>query len=355
MSPKGFAILAIVAAVSVVGAGVAVKMQPDYGGSKEAGTKVFPNLMERVDLVARIQVVHPEKTLNMKRQGDGWLLAEADDYPATTKNVNKFLLDLAQLTLYEPKTKSKDLWEKLWVDDPQRKGGQAKHVTLFDKDGKIIQEVIVGRTKYDVDGSTTGGAYIRRANEDQAWLAKGDIDANYEPRNMFERAFMDMNVKRVKKVVLRHPNGEEIRISKDDPAAEHYKVDNLPAGRKLRSEFEPDDIGTVFAGFRVDDVVKAEKKVFPADQTTVAEYETFDGMTIKARLYIEGEVHWMTFEAGTLPGIAPAEAGKDDPVKDAETINKNAKGWAYDISSYRVTALKKKMADMLAEEPKAGS
>ena len=70
MSPKAFFILAVTALVSVVGAGLAVSLQPEYRSSREIGTKVFPNLMDRVDSVARIEIIHPEKTLNVRRQGD---------------------------------------------------------------------------------------------------------------------------------------------------------------------------------------------------------------------------------------------------------------------------------------------
>lgn len=353
MSPKAFLILAVVALVSVVGAGLAVSLQPQYQSSREVGNKVFPNLMDRVDSVARIEIIHPEKTLNVRRQGSEWVLAEADDYPAQSKTVNKALLNLAQLELYDPKTATPELFEKLWVDDPHRKGGQAKQVTLFDADGKVIQQVVVGRTKFAVEGSTGGGVYLRRPNENQSWLAKGDLDIAYEPRDWFDRAFMEVDSKRFKRISIRHPDGGEIRIVKADPKAEHFGIENLPQGRKLKSESEADDYALVFSGFRVDDVVAAAKKPFPPGQTLEANFETFDGLTVKARLYVEDKVHWMTFEAATAPGATPAEAGKVDPVKDAETINANAKGWVYDISDYRTSALKKRLQDML--EPKAGS
>jgi hypothetical protein len=160
MNPKGFLILVVAAALSVAAAAIAIGTAPQYAATAEVGEKVFPNLMEKVDNVARIKIVHPEKTVNIMRQGAGWVLAEADDYPAETKRLGKALLGLAQLELFEPKTRLKERYKELWVGDPQKKGGQAKLVTLFDKDDKVINKIIVGRTKFDVEGSEGGGGSI---------------------------------------------------------------------------------------------------------------------------------------------------------------------------------------------------
>jgi hypothetical protein len=350
MNPKAFAALAVVAVVAVGAAAAALYVQPNYGGTQGAGSKIFPNLMDRVDSVYSIEVIHPEKTVHVNRKGDGWFIKEADDYPAMTKKVSKTLLDLAQLELYTPMTSLPERWEKLWVDDPTRKGGQAKQITLFDKDGKPIAQAIAGRNKFSVEGSSTGGLFIRRANENQSWLAKGSLDVNYEPRDWFDRAFMELQANRFKRIVVRHPGGEEIVVSKAEKGQPNYVIENLPAGRQMRSTAEADDYATTFSGFRVDDVVSAANKQLPADKTITADYETFDGLTVKTRLYIEDKVHWVTFEAVAAPNAQANEADKIDPVKDAEQINQAAKGWVFDVSDYRLSALKKTMETMLQEK-----
>jgi hypothetical protein len=354
MSPKGFLALVVAAAVSVAAAVIAVTGEPDYAGTADAGTAVFPDLMEKVDAVARIEVVHPEKTVNIKREGAGWVVVEADNFPAVTQRVGKALLDLARLELFEPKTRLADRHKELWVGDPQEKGGQAKLVTLYDKDEAVIDRIIVGRTKFDVEGSDKGGVYLRRPDDEQSWLARGELDIAYEPRDWFDRAFLDFNVKRIKTVVLRHPDGEEIRISKASPDDENFVLDNMPEGKKLKTEFEVNDIGTVFAGFRVDDVKLGSKEEFPPDQTITAEYTTFDGLRLHASLYVKDGVHWMKFKVSTLPDAKASEAGNVDPVKDAEAIRPKIDGWAWDVSDYRVSALKRRLKDVL-DDVKTGS
>ncbi len=349
MNPKGFLILVVAAALSVAAAAIAIGTAPQYAATAEVGKKVFPNLMEKVDNVARIKIVHPEKTLNIKRQGAGWVLAEADDYPAESKRLGKALLGLAQLELFETKTRLKERYKELWVGDPQEKGGQAKLVTLYDKDDKVINEIIVGRTKFDVEGSETGGVYLRRPDEEQSWVAKGELDIAYEQRDWYDRAFLDFDHKRFKKIVIRHPGGVVVTVSKPDSKAEHFVLDNMPAGKKLKSEFEVDDIATVFAGFRVDDVKKGSKEIFPADKTITAQYTTFDGLKIDVALYVKDGVHWMKFKLATLPGAEAAEAGKVNPMKDVERITPKIDGWVYDVSDYRVSALKKTLKDVLVD------
>jgi hypothetical protein len=349
MNPRGFLILVVATVVSIAAAAIAVVTAPQYASTAEVGRKVFPDLMEKVDNVARIEIVHPEKTLNIKRQGASWNLAEADNYPAETKRLGKALLGLAQLELFEPKTRLKERYKELWVGDPQKKGGQAKLVTLFDKDGKIIDKIIIGRTKFDVEGSDAGGVYLRRPDEEQSWVAKGELDIGYEQRDWYDRAFLDFDYKRFKNIVIRHPGGEVISVSKPDIKAEHFVLDNMPAGKKLKSEFEVDDIATVFAGFRVDDVKKGDKETFPADKTITAEYMTFDGLKVDVALYVKEGVHWMKFKLTTLPGAAASEAGKVDPIKDVERITPKIDGWIYDVSDYRVSALKKTLKDVLVD------
>ena len=191
---------------------------------------------------------------------------------------------------------------------------------------------------------------MRRVNEDQSWLAKGSLDVNYEWRDWFDRAFMELDSKRFSKIHVRHPGGEEISLVKAKPEDEHFVIQNLPAGRTAKSLFEADDYATTFAGFRVDDVVSAKNKEMPADKTIVADYDTFDGMHLTVRLFIDNGVHWTTFEASTAPGITASEGAKVDPVKDAQAINDHAKGWVFDVSDYRLSAIKKHLNDMLAEK-----
>src|SRR5260370_523543 len=76
---------------------------------------------------------------------------------------------MADLTLVEPKTQKADLYPRLDVEEPGK--GKSTQVSVKDKSGATLAELIVGKRRSDRLGAGNDCVYLRKADNPQAWLA----------------------------------------------------------------------------------------------------------------------------------------------------------------------------------------
>ena len=142
----------------------------------------------------------------------------------------------------------------------------------------------------------------------------------------------------------RHPDGETVNISKPTEKAEDFKIDNMPAGKKLISQAELGSAGRALNNFQLNDVRKDDTP-FDAAATVTTDFTTFDGLSIKTMVAKQDGAYWLKVQASGTAGEATEKAA---------AITARTKGWAYQISEYAASNLTKRFKD-LVEDAKAGS
>src|SRR5260370_10668448 len=80
---------------------------------------------------------------------------------------------MADLTLVEPKTQKADLYPRLDVEEPGK--GKSTLVSVKDKSGATLAELIVGKRRYDRLGAGNDGGDLRKPDDPPAWLARGSV------------------------------------------------------------------------------------------------------------------------------------------------------------------------------------
>ena len=352
MSPKSFIALSVATAVGVAAAAFAVTRDRGFVPVAGAGEIVFPGLIDRVNDVASMVVELPGGRLTVERGKNGWMVKENDDYPARTVKVRQVILALADLKLVEPKTRNKDKFAKLELQDPEVKGASSKRVKLFDGAGKPMADVILGRRRQTLPGTTMGGVYLRRPGDDQTWLAAGGPEVADERRDWLERKIVDVDGGRVRKVIIRHPDGETLTISKPNPEAKDFVLDNIPEGKKLISQPGVNYVGDGLRDLLLDDVKKSSDS-FDAQATVTADIVTFDGLAVQVLVSKRDGKHWIRLDASAADPQGKNKDGK--PIADeAKEIIARASGWTYQISDYAASNLNKRFHN-LVEDKKSGS
>ena len=152
MSPKAFAALFIITAVTLVAAGFMTAQDRDFRAAEGVGEKVFPRLLDRVNDTASLVIDHAQGRITLRRGADGWTMKEKLDYPARVVKIKRAILGLAQLKLAEPKTKAPEKFSKLELRDPGSAGAKSRLTTLFDNDGALLAEIIVGKQRHGPTG-----------------------------------------------------------------------------------------------------------------------------------------------------------------------------------------------------------
>lgn len=339
--------------VAVLLAAVAVWQRASTGEPDFKPERMFPALEAGVNAVASIQVETKGASFNVVRSAsNAWKLPDKENYPADVATVLKIALGLAELELVEMRTARPDWHERLGLGLP-KKGGSGTLVTLKDAKGEVLASLIAGTS---VDGASSGGRqaiYVRGANQDQTYVARGNFSVPADQTRWLNKAFVDLARDRVKMVAMRPFKGRAYSVTRATPQEENFRiVEAIPAGRVLRTETEANGVGNALLGLSFDDVAPQSKFDFSA--AARAAFVSFDGLSLSISLIEKDRDFWMTVNAVATPQpAAPRPPGSSPPAlkpdvgREAVEINQAMGGWAYKIPRYKGALLTAPFDDLL--------
>jgi Domain of unknown function (DUF4340) len=313
----------------------------DRGVSRAVpGERAVPALAAELGEVASVGIKRSALTLTFVRDGDRWLVAEKGNYAAAAGKVRQIVLAMADMTLVEPKTQKADLYQRLEVDEPGK--GKSTLVTIKDKSGRELAELIIGKRRYDRLGAGNDGVYVRKPGDAEAWLARGSLEFSDQLSSWLDRRILDISQKRIAKVVLTQPDGTRLVVTRAAPDAT-FTVEDAPADAKFKSETSTGEPALALETLDLDDVKPVAELPVPDKDLVTGSFTTFDGLSVDVRLFDRDDAHWVAVSAA---GSGAAEA-------EAKELADKTSRWTYAIPSYKATQLKMKLSDLL--EPAKGS
>lgn len=372
MNNKSFLVLAGVTAAAVIVAAVLVARQPSLQGADVSGELVFPKLLNDINRLKTVVVKSKEGTYTLDWNGQAWTFRERDGYAADDKKINEMLLRIARMQKLEGKTALESRYDRLDVQAPDAKDSRAKQVTILDKDGKPLADLVIGKRKFTL-GAKEGGTYIRVPGDAQAWLALGEVNPGEKARDWLKRDIADIKDKDIKRVTVTHPNGEKVVAAKTKPEDTSFKIQGIPAGKEPATDFVADEFGRVLTAMLLDDVKKAADVKLPPDKTIKAEFEGFAGFKVYVDLAEVDGKNWVKVRAdytaaapapaaktttpppsaAAAPDAAPNAEAAVDWAKTVADLNARTDGWVFEVPAYEVAPLKKRMAEVTKKaEPK---
>ena len=154
------------------------------------------------------------------------------------------LVKLAQAELVEGKTRNKDRYALLELEDPAGKDAKSRLVRLLDDKGDPLAEAIVGKKRFDAFGASKGGTYVRKPGDD------ADLAQQRRPRCLARRARLGAAEpcstsaarRKIAKVTVEIPGEEPLVIARDAADARKYALVGIPDGKKLKEGAGLDDI-----------------------------------------------------------------------------------------------------------------
>jgi len=324
----GAAILTIAAAVLLTPSTNA----PPPAGSAELA---FPNLAQRLQGAARIEVKRNADGLVVQRVGETWVLPERSNYPARPDRVRELLTGLTELRLTEPRTANPELLDRLGVNDPSQAGSTAARVSVLNAQGAPIAELIVGRRRVRTQGNAPEAAFIRRAGENQAWLAEGRLPIDGDASLWLDRGIAAIPRDRVLRVAIRRPDAPALDLARAGEVDAPLRVTD-PAETPPLDETSLDEIGRAFESLTFIEVTA--DTVAHGTDVGEARFTLTDNLTLVARISRDGDAIWARFAA----------EGDDE----ATRLNARWRGWAFQIGQWKEKAFVPLLADLRrAEEP----
>lgn len=382
-----------------VGTAVAVALALWAGSTRgptddaaQVGQPLVEGLRESINDVTQLRIVEAgdKPAVTLQRGQDGWIVAERGGYPADIAKVRETLIKFAEATLVEAKTANPERHAVLGVEDVAQADAKGLRVDL---DGKRAARIVVG-----VYSSQGNGSFVRRNDEAQSWLAKGNLVVDRQASNWLAKDLVDIASDRVMRIEIRRGD-QSLAVSKASPEQVNYDVENLPPGRELLSEYEANGIGSVLAGLRFDDVAKADSAVPDPTSLLVATFQTFDGLVVEItgfasegqryaslKASVDADRVALAAKAAQLNAVAEhrrdaetADSTKADDTEDAASkaeeplavkdpaafiaerrkaiedeaaaLNRRAQGWIYVLPAYKYANMDKRLEDLL--KPKA--
>jgi Domain of unknown function (DUF4340) len=337
MKPRAFAALAVITLVAVAVAIATYASQNRWSQAKVTGAALLPGLAAQASRISRVELQQGDKALALAKSDEGWTLADRGGYPVKPGAVRALLVKLAQAELVDGKTRNKDRFALLELEDPVGKDSKSRLLRLKDEQGNVIAETIVGKKRWDAFGGSKSGTYVRKPGDPQTWLSNGDLDVSLNVRDWVQAGVLDVPSTKIAKLTVEIPGEEPLVIARDGADTAKHTLLGLPEGKKLKEGAGIDAIVRAVGNIELDDVRKAAAGP-PANDVSVAKIEADGGLAITVRLRKEGEDTWVSLEA------AGAEA---DAKKTADDIVKRTQGWEYKVPAFKAQAILKRRADLI--------
>ena len=374
MSNRSLLILSFITLIIIVAAVISSKERAPQTVIESA--ELFPGLKDQINSIANITIESASGTLNLKKQGQDWLIAEAGDYPARFDKVKQTVLTLADMEIQSEKTSNPALFSELGVEDITAEKSTSQLLTLKDGSGNALASVITGNLRTsDIAGDT--GVYVRKPGANETWLASGVLQISSDVIEWIEQNLVDVADDRILDTRIEHPDGSVLAISRVK-GAEDFTVTEIPEGKESRSSYFINQIGTILSNLTVENVKAREGFVFPdtATKTTVRTYEglvasittaNIEGANYIALDFTVDESLMTATTAATtdkpeqdaivIGEPEKAETAAIDVRKEAADLNSKVTRWVYTIPSSKYSLLVKKVTDVTqdktAAEPEA--
>ena len=344
MSPKTFIGFTIITILIVVAAGFSVVTRYSVHKVGFEDKPVLPSFAEKVNEVEEIIVKDSKKVLTIKRDGNSWVMADRQNYLASSEVISDLMLGLSELRLREGKTRKPERYGRLQVEDP--KGNKAKSIllTVNGKNGELAQ-LIVGKINNEVAGSSNVGRYIRRPGEVQSWLASGRLDIPLEVNKWVKPEFLDIASSRIENVTVNHPDGSKMIVGR--VGKKKFEIKNMPNNMVVEYQSDIDNMGDGLDKLELEDVKAVGNINFSKDKTINTRISTNDGMVINVKMVdINNGNFWAVFEAVAGPTASALIK------KEAASINSRVANWVYELPAHKYRYMSRRHSDVL-KDPKS--
>jgi len=362
---RRLAILAGVAAAMLIL--TAVVMVIPSGGSSDFRTGQALISGFDPEAVATVTVVSGDVTTTLRREGDGFTVAERSGYPASVEWVNRLLLGMLDIRCASRVTTSSAAYAELGVAD----GAAETTITLADAEGGELVTLLVGdvasagQDSASPMGAPPAGRYVRLAGGDAVYLTENPIAIPSDPASALDRSVVDLDDTSITEVTV--DAGEESYSIKPGEDGD-FELEQIPEGKRPKA-WMVKSVATAFKGLRFEDIVDGDEVPDQWDVTYTC--RAGEHLTYTAQLAKVDENRYMRVSA-TGPSAAAINSSqrisvnesaeqlsaKDEILQAADAaaaFNRRHKGWVYRIPSWKADSLCRGLDELLEDVPDLAS
>ncbi len=320
---------------------------------------LVPGLSEKLNDVSKLTIHGAGNTLlaAISKSENSWVVENRNSYEADITAIRTVFNDIAEAKLIETKTSNPENYAKLGVEDITDVDAQGVKFSIEGLGEPI--NIIAGK-----DGSTgKNSQYVRRAGEKQSWLINKKLNLNQDVTKWLRKDILDIPPERIKSVKIQHPDGSVVTIeNKGTQEYEFALINSLPEGKKI-SESEIYQVANALSSLQITDVASLDKIKAETAEPTTTTFMTFDGLTITAKTFSNGEETYSTFDIDLIKEHVAENVNQEldesdsaiisDPIAAQELAQNTAPrlvGWAFVLPTITQEALVKKLENFIVDE-----
>ena len=275
---------------------------------------LFPDLedtLEELNLIS-IQSAQSESSTSIKKEKGGWIVLEADGYPADIKKLSGFLRELSRLKVLERKTKREENHSRLGVSESS--DSPARLLTLSPGNFALII------------GKDTGenSSFVKVKGDPQVFLTENIFDFEAGVNFWIDPVIVDIDPAQIRRIDISSNQRESLSISRDGDSGELVLSDQ-PVKSKLRYETILDGMARMLVNLRLIGVEKQTEVILKNPTETRFLLDSGEALIIKTQ---------------RIDGRHLLRLGSDEKKRN----------WLYEISESSFQDLNKEMEDLLLSE-----
>lgn len=313
---------------------------------------MFPELADQLDDVTRIAIETSEGEFEVMRDQNGiWVLPDRSNYPASLAIVRATVRGVTTIELLEKKTARPERHEAIGLIAPSA-GGDGVVLSLLGSGDRVLARLIFGTIQRGGTGNAISLFYVRRADEDQTWLAQSSLDVKDEITSWIDKNIIGIQRSDIRAVHITPKEGPAYKLSRASLDESDFTLADMPVGRTAQSNFTVNTPAYALAALAITDVTAAEQVDFSA--ASRASYETFDNIAVDLDLAVAEDGHWIRVQARLIePGDAAADTDdtEDGATGDARArvtkINDRTQGWVYSIPEFKYDQFTKPLEELV--------
>ena len=303
--------------------------------------------------IHRILVKSGSDTATLVRQGEGFVVVEKDNYPASAKSINSLIFKCLDVRCQEETTKDPANHEKLGVGDESGVGDKSKDalsVAFLDAKGKTLIGLIRGERAGDL-----GGQYVRRLGDNAVYRAERYFNIDSRPIDYINTSFVAVKSDDVSRVDVRA--GQDVySISRNDK--DEITLENIPKGKRAKAT-DYRDVFDALTNLDMTDVSPAAKLKLNWDGSYTCRLKS--GLSYTVHLAKKDDKHYVRLSAtgpvGSGVSVGPKDSKEELKKKEAILLAMKAAPeftqrhapWVYEISSYNAEKMRRPFKDLIED------
>lgn len=351
MSNRKLAILGVLAAVTAIWAVVQshISNRPQKINSNEP-TYLIQGL--NPNEIGSIVAGTGNNIVTIKRTDSGFIVAEKDNYPASTERINRLITSCLDIQTTELYTADKTNFKDLGVTEENAKA-MAK---FYKPDSTLMTGVIIGKNKEQGQGT-----FVRPVLSDNVYITLSAPWINDQPLDYLDHTLFSIDRANIRSVTVTGPNEVYVLNATDSNGV---TLETIPEGKELKTS-DAESVFTVLSYLAFEDVnrEKPDDKSLNFDRkfTCKLKDSSVYDLSIAQK---DGKTYIKCYADFTdnTPVTKKQEIESQDELKKKEAkllaLEKVEKfkaqhsSWLYEIPGYKADVLTKKLADLLQDKPK---